>query len=144
MSIRKNHKIWCAFLSRPREMIPSQYYSRACSFSKPSLVPLPKVYNKKLNNDPAGVLKSFVADTAACPFTGGVTIVERLWKEIVPSPDISEPAFKALKASMPDQHPIHRNLHIHPVTNLDHFWDRNLYWTRMMVFVKLTVDWYRK
>ena len=108
MSIRKNHKIGCALLSRPREMIPSQYHSRACSF------------------------------------TGGVTIVERLWKEIVPSPGISEPALKVLKASMPDQHPIHRDLHIHPVTNLDHFWDRNLYWTRMMVFVKLTVEGYGK
>ena len=143
MSIRKNHKIGCAFLSRPKEMIPSQYDSRARSFSKPGLVPLLKVYNKNLNNDPAGVLKSFVADTAACPFTGGVTIVERLWKEIVPSPDRSEPAFKALKASMPDQHPIHRDLNIYPVTNLDQFWDRNLYWTRMMVLVKLPVDWYR-
>jgi hypothetical protein len=91
------------------------------------LVPLQKEFNKELKNDPAGVRKSFVADTAACPFTGGVTIVERLWKEIVPSPDISESAFKALKASMPDHHPIHHDLHIHPETNLDHFWDRNLY-----------------
>ena len=79
------------------------------------------MYNKKLNNDPAGVLKSFVTDTTACPFTGGVIIVESLWKEIVPSPDISEPAFEAFKASLPDQHPIHDDLHIHLVTNLGHF-----------------------
>ena len=144
MSIRKNQKIGCAFLSRPGEMIPSQYDSRAYSFSKPSLIPLPKVYNKKLNNDPAGVLKCSVADTTACPFTGGVTIVESLWKGIVPSPDISEPAFEAFKASLPDQHPIHHDLNIHLVTNLDYFWDRNFYWTRMMVFVKFTVDEYRK
>jgi hypothetical protein len=90
------------------------------------------------------VLKSFVADTTVFPFTKGVTVVESLWKEIVPSPDISEPVFEAFKASMPDQHPIHQDLHIHLVTNLDRCWDRNFYWTRMMVFVKFTVDRYGK